>query len=241
MTEWSSSNIDAWGQGNSAIGDFSARVPLFIFDPRRDGQGQNKRVVRTVDLAPTLLELVELPVPEQMQGVSLVPALEDPETQLELAAFFETGTWLTTQPGTHPGHLIFPDILELLEVNSKKEGTLVIKPRYEGIVIEARDRMIRASNWLLVYLPLKQGAIYKLFNIQDDPQCLHEVSKLHPDILVSLKQQLVAWLKEDGEREWKNEHLVTHSSVTGREGEGARILEERFNVVIMAEQRQSCI
>ncbi len=49
---------DTWGQGNSAVGEFSPRIPLVIRDPRKPGRGKIDNVVRSIDLAPTLLELV---------------------------------------------------------------------------------------------------------------------------------------------------------------------------------------
>ena len=55
---------ETWGQGNSAIGDFSARVPIIIVDPRMREPRRVTQVVRTVDIAPTLLELAGLPRPE---------------------------------------------------------------------------------------------------------------------------------------------------------------------------------
>ena len=48
---------DTWGQGNSAVGDFSPRIPLVIRDPRKPAGGTIDAVVRSIDLAPTLLEL----------------------------------------------------------------------------------------------------------------------------------------------------------------------------------------
>jgi arylsulfatase A-like enzyme len=59
------------GPGNSAIGDFSARVPIIIADPRiRDPKVT--QVVRTVDIAPTLLDSPACH-PASVQGVSLAP------------------------------------------------------------------------------------------------------------------------------------------------------------------------
>lgn len=53
-------------------------IPLFILDPRQpaEGKGQRRRELVVVpDLAPTLLELADAPVPDSMQGTSLVPLL----------------------------------------------------------------------------------------------------------------------------------------------------------------------
>ena len=56
----------------------SIRVPLIVFDPRADKQGQGittEQIALNVDIAPTILELAGLKVPQEMQGHSLVPLL----------------------------------------------------------------------------------------------------------------------------------------------------------------------
>jgi arylsulfatase A-like enzyme len=54
----------------------TTRVPLLISMPGRIPSGVRVApVVRTVDLAPTLLDLVGLPVPSGLDGVSLVPLM----------------------------------------------------------------------------------------------------------------------------------------------------------------------
>lgn len=60
-----------WGQGNSAIGEASPRVPLLIHDPRKPALGKIDQIVRSVDLAPTLLELIGSMPAVGMDGVSL--------------------------------------------------------------------------------------------------------------------------------------------------------------------------
>jgi len=57
----------------------SIRVPLVIYDPRRtagEHVAQRDEMVLNVDLAPTILELANVRVPEVMQGTSLVPLIE---------------------------------------------------------------------------------------------------------------------------------------------------------------------
>jgi len=63
----------------------SARVPLMIFDPRSPSAGQGKRssaVTGNIDFAPTMLELAGLPIPPNVDGVSLIPILENPEVKV---------------------------------------------------------------------------------------------------------------------------------------------------------------
>ena len=65
--------------------DTTMRVPLFISVPSGGFArgGVIRRQVRTVDLAPTVLDLLGLPVHPEMQGVSLVPDLRDPSAERE--------------------------------------------------------------------------------------------------------------------------------------------------------------
>ena len=188
---------ETWGQGNSAIGDFSARVPIIIADPRIGKAQRVTQVVRTVDIAPTLLELAGLPRGETMQGISLAPLLRGEPLELELPAFNETGVWLTDLPGTPPGHLRYPHLPELLEITDKKIGMISLKPKYVDVVIAAKDRMVRVGDWKLTYQPLVDGAIYRLFNIREDPGCLRNVLEQYPDVGERLRSQLDRWMDDD--------------------------------------------
>ncbi len=61
----------------------SSRIPLIVFDPRRspDGSGTLSRaVVGTIDFAPTILDLASLPAPDDVDGRSVVPILDNPNT-----------------------------------------------------------------------------------------------------------------------------------------------------------------
>ena len=185
---------ETWGQGNSAVGDFSARIPLIIHDPRTHGSGVQQQIVRSVDIAPTLLELAGLAIPEAMEGVSLAGLVHGEKQDLGLAAFNETGIWITDLPGMPEDHLRYPNLLELLEIPDKASGTLAIKPQYHDLVFEAKDRMIRVGRWKLVYQPIKEGALYKLFDLEIDPACQHNRIADEPELVEVMKQQLLAWV-----------------------------------------------
>jgi arylsulfatase A-like enzyme len=177
---------DTWGQGNSAVGDFSPRIPLLIRDPRRPARGTVDKVVRSIDLAPTLLELVDAPPAAGMDGVSLAGCLTLDGACPELDAFNETGIWITDIPGLPESHLSYPDLLELMEVPDRESGTLAIKPEYCDTILAAKDRMIRHGRWKLVYQPLQTGYALRLFDLESDPVCLHDVSEQHPEVRAEL-------------------------------------------------------
>src|SRR5581483_5797944 len=157
---------ETWGQGNSAIGDFSPRVPLIIFDPKSTRHCRCESVVRSIDVAPTLADMVGITYVGS-EGVSLRPIIEGAESGLP--AFNETGIWVTDMPGLPPQHLRYPDLFELLDVPNPAEGTLTVKNEYRDRVIVAKDRMIRRGRWKLVYQPLENGFQLRLFDLQNDP------------------------------------------------------------------------
>lgn len=188
---------ETWGQGNSAVGDFSARIPLIIRDPRVAKRSADSQIVRSIDIAPTLLELAGLTVPADMEGVSLASAVRGDGTDLGLAAFNETGIWITDLPGIPEDHLRYPNLLELLEVPDKVSGTLAIKPRYRNMVCQAKDRMIRVGRWKLVYQPVQNGTRYQLFDLETDPMCKHNRVADEPERVAALKLQLLAWVEDN--------------------------------------------
>jgi arylsulfatase A-like enzyme len=58
-------------------------IPLIVYDPRRpsDERGQIRdELVLVPDLAPTVLDLADMPIPDTMQGTSLLPLIRDEKT-----------------------------------------------------------------------------------------------------------------------------------------------------------------
>lgn len=76
----------AHGYGSKVLPlEESARAPLMIFDPRSSNTSKGLRtssLTANIDFAPTILKLAGLPIPENMDGVSLLPLFTDPEAEL---------------------------------------------------------------------------------------------------------------------------------------------------------------
>jgi iduronate 2-sulfatase len=82
--------IVLWGDHGFHLGDHgqwakntpfeqAARVPLIIVDPRKSNQvATTTAPAELTDIYPTLCELLGVPLPNFLEGTSLVPALEDP-------------------------------------------------------------------------------------------------------------------------------------------------------------------
>jgi len=58
----------------------SFRMPLMMRLPSKIRKGKIEQLVQNIDFAPTFLELAGVPIPAEMQGVSLLPLLEGQET-----------------------------------------------------------------------------------------------------------------------------------------------------------------
>lgn len=70
----------------------STRVPIIIVTPEMKQGKVCSRSVQLVDIYPTLVELCNLPQPDhQLEGHSLVPLLEDPETEWKWPAITTNG------------------------------------------------------------------------------------------------------------------------------------------------------
>jgi arylsulfatase A-like enzyme len=72
--------------------ELSIRVPLVIFDPLLPADRRGKRLDQmalSIDLAPTVLDVAGVPIPERMQGKSLLPLLEGKDVPWRTEFFYE--------------------------------------------------------------------------------------------------------------------------------------------------------
>jgi len=187
---------DTWGQGNSAEGEASPKIPILVSGIDGIMPGVDKRVIRSIDVLPTLLELCEIGIPSVVEGKSFVNYLHSNVVDEDRVAFFETGEWLATPPNQSPCHLTYPGIVELLRIDN--DGSIVFKEKYVDKINKARDIMVRKGEWKLVRFPLKSGDLYKLFDLSRDPECKVDLSGEFPERVNLLKPLLISLCKEAG-------------------------------------------
>ena len=95
------------GHGDHLFGDEVIHVPLVVYDPRVKQGRREPKIVRDVDLAPTLYELAGVDPPGDLDGRSLAPALKGAELPAKLA-YAESELWFTEDIPSLPPELRMP-------------------------------------------------------------------------------------------------------------------------------------
>jgi uncharacterized sulfatase len=95
----------------------SARVPFIIIAPGAKGNGQTcPRTVEFVDIYPTLADLTGLTPPQNLEGASLKPLLENPQAPWDRPAFTQV------QRGGFPGYSVRTQRWRYIEWDDGKQG-----------------------------------------------------------------------------------------------------------------------
>ncbi len=195
------------GHGDLLFGDEGTHVPLIVVDPRVTGGRHERRIVRDVDLAPTLYELAGVAAPADLDGRSLAPALRGEPITPRLA-YGETELWFTEEiPGLAPEmRMPYPGVVALTELDARNE--IVLRREMMPVTRMARHRMVRDERWKLVYVPTRAGVRYILFDTEKDPAELTDVAGAHPLEVARLRGELWSWMLQDPSMEQRGGYLV---------------------------------
>ncbi|MBS1815222.1 MAG: sulfatase [Acidobacteria bacterium] len=133
----------------------SIRIPMIIRYPKRIKSGtKNDEMVLNLDMAPTLLDLANLPVPAEMQGKSMMPLAEGKHAawrQDWLYEYYEYPGWENVKPCRgvrtkrykYIHYFVDPQEFELydLEKDPDEKTNLYGKPEYAAIQKKLQERL----------------------------------------------------------------------------------------------------
>lgn len=148
--------------------NIDTRVPLLIRVPGAAGQGSKcNGLVELVDLYPTLCDVAEIPIPDDMEGTSLKPLLSDSKQDWKSAAFSQF----------HRAPRITPD-----------------GGRYMGFsMVTTRYHYVQWRNWDHVKgVAEKEIVAQELYDLEFDPQENTNIANLenHKQLIEELSGQL---------------------------------------------------
>ncbi|HSP97145.1 MAG TPA: sulfatase [Candidatus Dormibacteraeota bacterium] len=150
------------------------RVPLIIRLPPFDRSAKAGVVVdtqvRTADIMPTILSAVGVPLPEHLDGISLLPALGG---------------------GAIPTRWAYAE---------SEKDFIGGDPDYYVDGVRGTHRMARLPGWKLVYVPKPDGPEQRLYDLTADPGEAHNVAADHPDKVRELQLLLDSVLAADAHR-----------------------------------------
>jgi len=188
------------GHGEHLYGDNVLNVPLVICNPFKNYPKRKIDVlVRDVDLMPTILEMLNLPCPEKIDGVSLLPLLEGEKETLDLVVYAETGIWFSdiAQGPYQKKRIMYPDITGISKIDFTYNLEIVIKDEYCNLINVAKHRMIRTPTYKLIYMPTCSGIIYELYDLKNDPRERKNIFQKYPQVANELRRKLFQWISED--------------------------------------------
>ena len=191
------------GHGEHFRGFYATRIPLVIRYPRLIEKGLSVGdLVRHIDVAPTILSLTGQRVSGWMDGLSLIPMIQGERTK-QLYAFGETGIWFDNdQTGElffQKLRILYPDITFLSEIDFTMDKQIVLREGYSDLINLAKHRYVFDGRFKLIYMPMREGVRYELYDVLRDPGERHNIAGSDQRNLGRLRKVLFDWIRRNGD------------------------------------------
>lgn len=165
---------DLQGKPGAELGtlyEITTRVPMIVYHPQGLGAGNRVNgLVQPVDILPSVLEFMEMPVPDSVQGQSFWPLVTGDKNEIRQHAVSSRfpptagdGTYIPVQGAVFDGWVGSDRIVEPSTVTS--------------------------DEW--AYLCAPMGGPSELYNLKSDPEQSRNVIDQHPDLAAQMRK---AWL-----------------------------------------------
>jgi len=159
-----------------------ARIPTIMALP---GVLPKRRVVpglaQTADIAPTILDICSLPIPDSVDGTSLLPRIQGKR---------KTG-WPVVFAHTHHEKWYNYEHFSATTERFKFIRCAPFSKRPERLVGNIGDRFRR----LFEVAQIKNGTCRELYDLKNDPRERHNIVATSPTVAAKLEKQLDAWIR----------------------------------------------
>jgi arylsulfatase A-like enzyme len=158
--------------------DPTVRVPLIIsYPPSLPAGTVVPTQARTIDIVPTVLDILGIPIPAGLQGQSLVPWMHGTERRAGPLAYSESG-----------------------------RNFYRANPRQHVDGVAGKWRMLRSERFKLILIPAASGGpIWEFYDLESDPGETTNVAGQFPGEEAALRQALLDLLAADPGRDDREE------------------------------------
>lgn len=202
----------------------TTRLPLMIRHPEGLGAGERiPAIVHPPDLLPTILEFLDVPVPDNVEGQSLWPLIRGEVDRLHDYAF--SGR--------------FPRCLEPAATTGPSKAVI----SYDGFVGSgdvAEEITVTDERWSLILAP--RGRPSELYDLRDDPAQEGNLIADHPEVAMRMQRALLEFMKQHGaHKALMDLYNSTYEEMTAPMADSVKKLKADDKLFIMYDQRQKPI
>ncbi|WP_397382496.1 sulfatase-like hydrolase/transferase [Prosthecobacter sp.] len=175
-------------------GDQANHVPAIFYVPGLEKPQRHAQLSRTLDFAPTLLDLVGVPAQPRFEGASLAPLIRGEKKSLGLAYFGETSYlfFRRTIPGEDP--LFIPPMDETTFIDPDFDFHFVLKDKFQDAVLKTKEHCVRTERFKYIRTPGVNRSIERLFDLREDPHCERDMKTRYPEVKARLSAAMDEWL-----------------------------------------------
>lgn len=179
--------------GGGASGN---HVPLVFHVP--GGEARNiEGLVRTIDIAPTIADLLGAPKPDTWEGKSFAGWFDSTEKPRGRAFYGETGFPFVQFRVNGIERPKLPPMDRMTAIDDSFNYQFVLQKKYEERLVAAKQRCLMVGEWKLICTPTADGTRhFGLFSRSSDGHEEKDVSTENPTILIAMKAALEKWMDE---------------------------------------------
>ncbi len=185
------------GHGLSLNGSGQANhIPMIVHIPGKAPQVISEPI-RSIDLMPTLADLLAVKKPSAWEGKSVASWIERRATPETLPSYSETSFPFIQfrVPGIERPKL--PPMDELTEIDEAFNYQFVLKKKYLTPVIDAKQRCLTTKLWKLVCTPTAAGdRHFALYRLSTDESGNRDLASERPEIVAAMRPALERWLDD---------------------------------------------
>ncbi|MBC7980341.1 MAG: sulfatase [Armatimonadetes bacterium] len=200
------------GHGLTFNGGLQANhVPMIVRVPGTKAAKISEHV-RTIDIIPTLADLLEVEKPALWEGQSVASWIKGTGEPKSKAFYAETGFPFIQFRVKGADRPQLPPMDQMTRIEDSFNYQFVLKSEFEEPLIRAKQRCLMTEKWKLICTPTADGGRhFGLFGLTND---------IYNDVDVSNQEKEVLRVMKSALERWMDEHVETQLEEIFPEGEG---------------------